>query len=190
MWKWGLALHVAIAFFSGTNVTQLITHNVTIRTLKTPGDDELSFLHCYQLPKNSSWQSATKSISSSVASSAKRSQTQSTQSFREGIISHVICEVRCNHFFELLHVTLHRISAGVSGNFAFGLFEHETTIHDFDPCAYFVCRLCDRPPAAAILNNKCILRMTNLRVSAYHHTKLWWYQRLPNRCKFLHHKDR
>ena len=27
-------------------------------------------------------------------------------------------------------------------------FDHVYTIHDFDPCAYFVCRLCDRPPAA------------------------------------------
>ena len=27
-------------------------------------------------------------------------------------------------------------------------FCHVYTIHDFDPCAYFVCRLCNRPPAA------------------------------------------
>jgi len=43
-------------------------------------------------------------------------------------------------------------------------FCHVYTIHDFDPCAYFVCRLCDRPPAAAVLNKKCILRTGTVSV--------------------------
>ena len=33
--------------FCRLNVTQLITHNVTIRTLKTTGDDELSLSQLY-----------------------------------------------------------------------------------------------------------------------------------------------
>ena len=75
--------------FSGTNVCQLITHNVTIRTLKTTGDDELNFLHCYQLPKKASCASRTKSITSSVALTSKRSQNQSTAISDDAIVSNM-----------------------------------------------------------------------------------------------------
>ena len=38
-----------------------------------------------------------------------------------------------------------------------GIFEcdffHVSTIHDFDPCAYFVCRLSDCPPAPFSIKN-------------------------------------
>ena len=76
----------------------------------------------------------------------------------------VAVPINC-HFFRC-HSVKHEIlkfseSIGFDCHCA-GIFEcdffHVSTIHDFDPCAYFVCRLCDRPPAAAVLNKKCILR--------------------------------
>ena len=44
-------------------------------------------------------------------------------------------------------------------------FFHVYTIHDFGLRAHFVCRLSDRPPAAAVLNKKCILRTGTVCIS-------------------------
>ena len=41
--------YINCLLFSGADVCQLVTHNVTIRALKTTGDDELSLLHNDQL---------------------------------------------------------------------------------------------------------------------------------------------
>ena len=46
-------------------------------------------------------------------------------------LQHVVCKVRGDHLFELSHVALHGIGAGVGVR----CFVHVSTIHGFEVCA-------------------------------------------------------